>query len=195
MAPDLYAPGIKKEALNPTPGPIAEPICRHRKDYLMHLDAPSRRGARGAGFTLIEVMIVLAIVGVLVAIALPAYTDYIARARRADARTQLVQAAQFMQRFYAANDSFAKDRADNDVLGQMPANLLQSPADNAKAYDLAIPQDTLTATSFELRMVPVTGGMMDGDKCGTFTLNSAGARGVLLVEGAGDIALRDTCWR
>jgi type IV pilus assembly protein PilE len=51
-----------------------------------------------SGFTLIELMIVVAIVAILASIALPSYTSYIARARRADARTQLRQAAQFMQR-------------------------------------------------------------------------------------------------
>lgn len=154
-----------------------------------------QRMFKTTGFTLIEVMICMAIVAVLAAIALPAYTAYIAKARRADARTQLVQVAQFMQRFYVANDSFLKDRANNDVLGRVPANLLQSPADSAKLYDLAIPQDTLTVNSFQLLMVPVAGGLMDGDRCGTFTLNSVGTSGVLVDGVIGDTGLRDGCWR
>ena len=154
--------------------------------------------SKTSGFSLIELMIALAIVGLLFAIALPSYTSYIARARRADARTQLVQVAQFMQRFYAANDSYAKDRANNDVLGLVPVNLVQSPADSTNStrlYNLEIPQNTLTATSFQLRMTPVAGRAMAGDKCGSFTLNSTGARGVVVGETIGNISLRDECWR
>ena len=150
---------------------------------------------RESGFSLIELMIALAIVAVLTSLAVPAYTSHVARAKRADARTQLVQAAQFMQRFYAANDSFAKDRANNDVLSQIPAALKQSPADSAKVYDLAIPAETLTSTGFELRMVPVLGSSMASDLCGSFTLTSAGLRGVLVGDTIGAASLRDSCWR
>nr|WP_255532211.1 MULTISPECIES: type IV pilin protein [unclassified Polaromonas] len=75
-------------------------------------------------------MVTVPFVAVLAAIALPSYASYVARARRADARGQLVHAAQFMQRFYAANDSFSKDRAGNDVINQVPASLKQSPSDS-----------------------------------------------------------------
>ena len=157
--------------------------------------APCEQRGNEFGFSLIELLIALAIVAVLTSLAVPAYTSYVARAKRADARVQLVQAAQFMQRFYAANDSFAKDRADNDVLGQIPAALRQSPADSAKVYDLAIPAETLSATGFELRMVPVLGSAMASDACGSFTLNSAGQRGVLVGNVTGTASLRDSCWR
>ncbi len=137
----------------------------------------------------------MAIVAILTSIALPAYTSYIAKARRADARTQLVQVAQFMQRFYAANDSFAKDRANNDVIGQVPPGLQQSPADSTKIYTLTIPAETLAAGSFEIRMSPVVGGSMANDRCGAFTLTSTGLRGVLNGDVVGDTSLRDACWR
>ncbi|MDB5885073.1 MAG: fimbrial protein [Polaromonas sp.] len=163
----------------------------------MHFhQVPHQSSARMSGFTLIELMITAVIVAILAAIALPSYASYIARARRADARTQLVQAAQFMQRFYTANDSYSEDRAGNDVINRMPGGLKQSPADSAKLYDLAIPSETLTATNFVLRMVPVVGGAMANDPCGTFTMSSTGLRGILV----GDVqdnasSLRDSCWK
>lgn len=158
----------------------------------------SKSFVRIRGFTLIELMVTVAIVAVLAAIALPSYASYIARARRADARGQLVQAAQFMQRFFAANDSFSNDRAGNNVIDQMPASLKQSPADSAKLYELKIPVGVAPLTnpmSFTLQMVPVAGGPMAQDPCGTFTLTSTGVRGVL-VDGVPDNGtLRDTCWK
>lgn len=153
------------------------------------------------GFTLIELMITVAIVAVLGSIALPSYTRYIARAHRADARTQLVQVAQFMQRFYAANDSYLEDRATptpNPVLGQVPAGLKVSPADGTKLYDLTIPLGAAPLTnamSFTIRMVPVAGGKMANDECGTFTLTSTGLRGVIVAGSDGSTTLRDTCWK
>jgi type IV pilus assembly protein PilE len=158
----------------------------------------SKSFSRVRGFTLIELMVTAAIVAVLAAIALPSYASYVARARRADARGQLVQAAQFMQRFYAANDSFSKDRAGNDVINQVPASLKQSPSDSTKIYDLVIPMGAAPLTNpmgFTLHMEPVADGVMVRDTCGTFTLTSTGVRGVLVSGVVGTEALRDTCWK
>lgn len=158
--------------------------------------SPHRRaGARFGGFTLIELMVVVAIVAVLAAIAVPAYTSYVARARRADARGQLVQVAQFMQRFYTANDSFSADRGGNAVMSRVPTNLSQSPADSTPVYNLAIPDATLTSTSYEIRMVPVAAGLMGNDACGSFTLTSTGVRGIVVGGVVGTSSQRDSCWK
>lgn len=147
------------------------------------------------GFTLIEVMITVAIVGILASIAIPSYTSYVARARRADARTQLVQVAQFMQRFYAANDAYDTDRAGNSTITQVPSSINRSPAEGTKMYDLAIPASSLTTTSYIIQMVPTAGAAMENDECGTFTLTSAGVKGVIVAGTAGTTALRDKCWK
>ena len=161
---------------------------------MRYCHAMRRSLARMSGFTLIELMITAVIVAILAAIALPSYASYIARARRADARVQLVQAAQFMQRFYAANDSYSKDRASNDVINVIPAGLKQSPADSRKIYELALP--LTNAVSFTLHMAPVAGGSMVNDLCGTFTLTSTGARGILVNNVQDNTSpLRDTCWK
>ncbi|MCX7241353.1 MAG: prepilin-type N-terminal cleavage/methylation domain-containing protein [Burkholderiales bacterium] len=152
---------------------------------------------RAHGFTLIELMITVAIIGLLAAIALPSYSSYVARARRAEARTQLVQAAQFMQRFYAANDSYSVDRSNGGVLSAMPESLKKSPADGSAIYQLntAIAAAgnyaiTVSTSDYTLTMAPVAGGTAASDACGLFTLSSTGLRGV-----ASATKSRDECWK
>lgn len=163
--------------------------------------ALTRRHTRG--FSLIELMTVVLIVAVLSAIALPSYNGYVARARRAEARTALLQAAQFMQRFHAANDRFDEDRAGNPVTAVMPQPVRVSPPDGTSLYQLNPAITTpgsytaaVSATAYTLTMAPISGRSMAQDACGRYTLTSEGLRGNL---GAGGSPLptsqRDECWK
>jgi type IV pilus assembly protein PilE len=158
---------------------------------LLAVEVTSFRGVRIGGrcqmrgFTLIEVMIVVALIGILSAIAFPSYLDSIARGRRAEARTALTEAAQFMARFYAVNDSYSVDRAGNAVA--IPASLAQSPRSGAPVYLISLVPADLSPTGFVVQAVPVI-----SDKCGSFLLNQSGQRS--LQGGASNANVKD-CWR
>lgn len=159
-------------------------------------DTPTKAGGR-KGFTLIELLIALAILAVLAAIALPSYWSYVARAHRAAARAQLLQAAQYMQRFYAANDRYDADRTGaQTVWAVMPPGLQKSPADGTPLYALATTgatRSTADPSTFTLVMLPLAGQAMANDKCGGFTITQAGAKG--LTTASPNAALFAECWR
>lgn len=123
------------------------------------------------GFTLIELMIVVAIVGILAAIAYPSYTEYVRRTQRSAVAVQLSEQAQTLERFFTRNGTYV--------------NATGLKLDNT--YYTITP--TLAATSFTLTAAPINGKMMAGDKCGSFILDNTGAR-----TNSSNTATSTACW-
>ena len=134
--------------------------------------------ARPTGFTLIEVMIVVAIVAILAAIALPSYNEYIRRGHRADARAGLLQAQQWLERAATATGVYPTS---------LPASRTWS-GDGTKRYDIALAAGATNA-AFTLTATPK--GAQVGDKCGTYTLTHTGLRG---ANGVTSGAIVTECW-
>ena len=129
------------------------------------------------GFTLIELMIVLAIVGILSAIAFPSYTRYVAKGKRAEARAALLESAQYMERQYSAQNAYS---------GTLPTRLRQVPvAPSTANYSLTV---SATVSAYTLTATPVNA--MVGDACGALVLNNAGQK-----SRTGTAMSDSECWR
>ena len=131
---------------------------------------PVAEDKRARGFTLIEMMITVLILGVLTAIVLPQYKEHTQRARRAEARATLLAASQFMQRLLDTNNGSYRV---NGAAPQLPKDLRTSPpnVDSSKAvYTITVQ----TPTDNQFTLTATRKGAMAGDACGEFTIDQRG---------------------
>lgn len=131
---------------------------------------------KDSGFTLIEMMIVVAIIGILASIAYPSYQEYVLRGNRVEGMALLSDAAARQERYYAQNSVYAKSAGD---LGMRESS-------NNGLYTLSI--SDVTASTYTLTVVP-GGAQLKDNKCGTLGLDQAGNR-----TKTGTAALGD-CWK
>lgn len=121
------------------------------------------------GFTLIELMMAIVIVGILAAVAYPSYQNHVRASRRADAQSDLLQLAGFMERSFTVNNRYDRDASLNPIT--LPFNTSPQNSSNV-AYDISL--TTPTSTSFTLKATPKNPGPQAGD--GFLELDHTGGR-------------------
>jgi type IV pilus assembly protein PilE len=118
-----------------------------------------QRIKKSDGFTLIELMIAVAIVGIIAAVAFPSYQEYVKRANRVQARNTLIQAAQWMERVATATGSYPL----STVSGAIPTDLLKVEG----SFYTVTPVSTASTFTF----TATRAGAQIGDKCGDYVLD------------------------
>lgn len=141
------------------------------------------------GFTLIELMVTVAIIGILAAIAYPSYLDSVRKSRRADAKAVLLEAAQFLERHYTEENSYLDNDDTNQEIDLDAIGLGKSPKDGSDRFYTISFDGAVETNSFTLQADP-QGGQVN-DPCGTLTLKHTGTKGVSDADSGYDV---DKCW-
>jgi type IV pilus assembly protein PilE len=123
------------------------------------------------GITLMELMIVVVIIGILAAIAYPSYRQYVAKAKRNEAKAALLQIATLQERFYLQNNTYTTDMTN---VGFAAAGCNMS---DTGTYQICVPN--ADANTFDATATYQIPGDIEDGKCGLFTIDGRGAKGSL----------------
>lgn len=162
-------------------------MYRKKVDYIMR---------KQSGFTLVELMIVVAIVGVLSAIALPAFKTYQVRTIRGDeCKKPLYEIALELEKFHQLNGTYATLFGSTDPTTQINYKEYSDPADTTGSnYKYVITKGTTAniQNSFVITCAKQTGN--DDEDCGDLTLDNFGREGMVNAV-SGSTRTAEICWR
>lgn len=130
----------------------------------------SKRTNQARGFSLIELLIVITVVGLLLAVALPSYTRYVLRSHRSSAVTGVLDLASRQARYYTTNNTYTTSMT---ALGY-PADPMPLTDSSNRYYDLSV--QSASATAFTIKAAPY--GAQTKDTCGTYTVTDLGVKSV-----------------
>lgn len=139
-----------------------------------------------SGFTLIEMIVTMTIIGILTAIAIPNYTAYIQRSNRSEARSALLEAATWMERWRTEQGRYDTPGSAGTPPAAFP--FTQVPATGTAKYTIAAPATPNTGIAYTI--TATAAGVMASDVCTTLTITETGLRG--FTTGGG--GTQEICW-
>jgi type IV pilus assembly protein PilE len=143
---------------------------------------------RQRGVTLLELMTVVMIIGILAAVAIPSYRQYLMRAQRSDATAALLRVAQAQEKFYLQNNAYATNA---QLAAAQPGGLGFVRTEHG-FYTITL-ANTDATLDFTATATPVgTGPQANDVTCSTFTINQQGTRGAKNSAAADST---EVCWR
>ena len=134
------------------------------------------------GFSLLELMIAVAIIGILTAVALPSYVSHVARGKRAEARGALQENAQFLETYYTTHGFYSTEKGGSTA-PDLPVT--QVPSSGTANYSITA---KVTNSGSGYTLTAEAQNVMKNDPCGNFTLTQTGTQGV-----SGTLSVAD-CW-
>lgn len=173
------------------------PSFRTRASCQRSKQGVDRKVVRQHGFTLIELMIVIAIIGIAAALAYPSYIEQVRKTRRSDGKAALLEAAQVLERCYTEFNRYnAPAAAPGCPAVNGAGNGLAGAYTTSKEGYYTIAAGSLTATAFTLQATPAAGHSDDNDatksnRCGVLTYSNTGLKGVVPATGTLSAAV---CW-
>lgn len=147
---------------------------------------------KNVGFSLIELLIAVVIIGVIAAIAYPSYMAQILKSTRSDAKVALNEAAQRMQRCFTTNSTFKPAEGVCSVVDELTAS--GGAASPEGYYVISLQNDEgYTSSTYVIQAEPAAGSrQQQDDSCALFTLNQAGVR--YAEDSDGNVGT-DNCWK
>ena len=159
------------------------------------------------GFALMELMITVAILGILMSIAVPSYTKYVREAKRTEAKTEILRIAQLQESYYVQNLSYAKYLNGTGGLGFGSSTLNSERGlysvevwglDSSNAADTCSGDNTTPCVGYIIQATPVTGAGQGADtNCkGGFQLLNTGLKQAKSATDADwtNLATAQECW-
>jgi type IV pilus assembly protein PilE len=144
-----------------------------------------------SGFTLIEMMIVVTILGIIAGIAYPSYLEQVRKSSRSDAKVLISEVAQRLQRCFTAQGTYMPADGVCDAVDKAKAGIMS----NEGYYQAKLSTDAAdyTASKYLLKVTAVAGKRQaDDTQCATFTLNQAGVK---KSYSSGNAETTDICWK